>query len=111
MSDELLVVLVVFIEMFLHYFPWRLVLRRDLPRLVAYMLGVLGMMGPFTAWLINHNDSQVATMLWLVLGAGGFAVASLYLLDWVIGQVWGKREAEQREQLLQEQRDGKSRPA
>lgn len=64
-----------------------------------------------TAWLIERGDTRIVIMLWLVLSAGGLAVGLLYLLDWVINQVWGKREAEQREQMLLEQRDGKSKSA
>lgn len=111
-SNDILVVVVVFIEMFLHYFPWRMVLHgRELPRLLAYGLGVLGLMGPFTAWLIDRSNQGIAIMLWVVLCAGGLAVGLLYLLDWVINQVWSKRESEQRERLLQEQLDGKGKSA
>lgn len=108
MSKGVLVVLVVFIEMFLHYFPWRLILRgRELPRLVAYGLGVLGLMGPFTAWLLERGDVEVVITLWIVLPAGGLAVGALYLFDWAITQAWGKRESEQRERALMEKLDGK----
>jgi hypothetical protein len=40
--------IVAFVELTLHWFPWDLMLRRKLPRLAAYVLGVLGMMLPFT---------------------------------------------------------------
>jgi hypothetical protein len=108
MSKGAMVVMVVFIEMFLHYFPWRLILRgRELPRLIAYGLGALGLMGPFTAWLIEHGNIEIAITLWMILPAGGLAVGLLYLLDWMINQVWGKQEAEQREAALTERLDGK----
>jgi hypothetical protein len=111
-SNGILVVMVVFIEMFLHYFPWRMILHgKELPRLLAYGLGVLGLMGPFTAWLMERGDQGIAIMLWEVVCAGGLAVGLLYLFDWVINQVWAKHESEQRERLLQEQLDGKGKSA
>jgi hypothetical protein len=111
MSNGVLVVVVVFVEMFLHYFPWRLIFGKELPRLLAYGLGVLGLMVPFTVWLLEHGNNEIAIMLWMVLSAGGLAVGTLYLLDWVINLVWGKREAEQREQVLLEQLNGKGQSA
>lgn len=111
MGNGVLVVVVVFIEMFLHYFPWRLIFGKDLPRLLAYGFGVLGLMVPFTVWLLERGNQEIAIMLWLVLSAGGLAVGALYLFDWVIIQVWSKREAEQRERELMERLDGKSQSA
>jgi hypothetical protein len=112
MSDIVLVIMVVFVEMFLHYFPWRLILRgRELPRLAAYTLGVLGLMGPFTAWLIERGNGEIAMILWIVIVAGGAAVTLLYLLDWVITLAWGKRESEEREHALLGQRNGESESA
>ena len=112
MGNGTLVVMVVFIEMFLHYFPWRMILHgKKLPRLLAYGLGVLGLMGPFTAWLMERGNQEIAIMLWVVICAGGLAVGLLYLFDWVVNLVWARHECEQRERLLQEQLDGKSKPA
>ncbi len=111
MNNNVLVVVVVFIEMFEHYFPWRSIFGKELPRLLAYVLGVLGLMVPFTAWLLERGNREIAIILWVVLSAGGLAVGALYLFDWLINQVWGKREAEQRERVLMEQLDGKSQSA
>lgn len=97
MPTPILIALVIFIEGFLHYFPWRLVLRRDLPRPLAYALGTLAMMIPFTIWLIDQRQGDIAGMLWLVIGAGGASVMAWYGLDWVIDLVWSVREASQRE--------------
>lgn len=110
MSNVVLVILVVLAEMFLHYFPWRLVLRgKELPRLIAYGLGVLGLMGPFTAWLLERSHRDIAIMLWAVLSAGGLAVGALYLFDWTVNLMWRKREAEQLERARKEH--GKSKLA
>lgn len=39
-------------ELVLHWFPWRLILRRDLSRVLAYILGVLAFSGPFSLLLL-----------------------------------------------------------
>jgi hypothetical protein len=73
--------IVAFVELTLHWFPWDLMLRRKLPRLAAYVLGVLGMMLPFTVLLIYWRESQVLIALWLVIGSGGLAVTGAWLGD------------------------------
>lgn len=94
-----MIALVVFVEAFLHYFPWRLVLGgRVLHPVAAYVLGVLGLMVPFTVWLAEHGHMDIAWMLWTVIVAGGAAVAICYGLDWLIHIVWSSREAHAREQ-------------
>jgi hypothetical protein len=56
MSMPVMVTLVVFIEAFLHYFQWRWALGgRELPRVPAYTLGVLGMLTPYAAWMIGRG--------------------------------------------------------
>ncbi|PKN91080.1 MAG: hypothetical protein CVU44_20915 [Chloroflexi bacterium HGW-Chloroflexi-6] len=98
MNIPVLVVLVFFIEIALHYFRWKEVLQgRELPRVAAYALGVAGMMVPFTAWLIQEEHGAVAQVLWLVIFGAGAAVAITYLLDWVVDLIWKAREASQRE--------------
>jgi hypothetical protein len=103
MSVPVLVVLVVFIQIALHYFRWKEVLQgRELPRVVAYTLGVAGMMVPFTAWLIQEGSREVAQALWLVIVGAGAAVAISYALDWVVDLAWKVRESGQRENALLE---------
>jgi hypothetical protein len=110
-----LVVIVALAEAFLHYFRWRMILGgRELPRVVAYMLGVLGLMLPYSQWLWMHGMIQAreAIMtLWIVIVTGGLSVLVCYGIDTVVDLVWGKREAEQRERVLLEQRDGKGKQA
>lgn len=84
MSERDLIVIVVAVEFGLHYFPWRMLppLRgKELPRLAAYVLGMLGMMVPFTLWLMDHGESEIVTILWMVICAAGLAVFGLYGLD------------------------------
>ena len=84
MSIRDLIVTVVSVEFGLHYFPWRMLpmLRgKELPRLAAYVLGLLGMMIPFTLYLIDHGQSGVVEVLWMVILSAGMAVFAMYGLD------------------------------
>jgi O-antigen/teichoic acid export membrane protein len=113
MNVPALVVMVCLIEIALHYFPWRKVLQgHELPRPIAYALGVTGMMVPFTAWLIQCDHQQIAFVLWMVIGGAGLAVVLCYGFDWVIDLVWRLRESDQREQMaineLKDMNDAKS---
>lgn len=104
MSVAALLVMVAFIEGFLHYFRWKHLLQgQDLPRPVAYILGVLGLMVPFTAWLHEQGEHHVVVVLWGVIVAGGVAVLLCYLIDWIVDLIWEKRQALEREKAL---RDG-----
>ena len=106
MSIQDAVIMVVFIEAFLHYASrselWG---GKQLPRPAAYVLGTLGMTGPFTAWLIGSGQYETATVLWWILCTGGAVVLLTYLLDWVHGLVVSLRETREREALLQAQLD------
>lgn len=84
MKELVLVAFVVVVEALLHYVPWRLIMkgkREELPRVVAYTLGVLGMMVPFTVWLWDRGDIETIHAMWQVIGAAGVAVLFLYWLD------------------------------
>ena len=110
MNVSAMVALVALSEAFLHYFPWRLILRgRELPRLVAYIMGVLGLMGPFTAWLIQEGEWIIVSNLWAVILAGGISVLTLYGLDHVLSLEWKVREGIDRERLLKDEIDGQSK--
>jgi len=115
MNLEDLIAIVALAEAFLHYFRWRMILGgRELPRVAAYMLGVLGLMLPYSRWLWMRGaiQAQEAIMvLWIVIVAGGLSVLVCYGIDAIVDLAWSKREAEQRERALMEQRDGKGRSA
>lgn len=82
MSIGLLIALVMLAEALLHWFPWKRCLRgRDLPRPAAYVLGVLGLMTPFSIWLFEQGEIYILNMLWLVILAGGMSVLAAYGLD------------------------------
>lgn len=85
-------------EAFLHYFPWmKLFKGNTLPRLLAYIFGVLGLMIPFTVWLFEHDNLETAIMLWKVIVAGGITVMALYGLDHYLDLWWKDMEATERE--------------
>lgn len=93
MSTEVMLILVAITEGLLHYGLRRDVLGKDLPRPVAYTLGTLAMMVPFTFWLIERRQTEVAWVLWLVLVAGGLSVTFWYGVDWVRGMRASLKEA------------------
>jgi len=91
-------------EMVLHWFPWRLALRKDLPRLWSYSLGVLGMVVPLSIllllWIKEYEQAgypipggqdaaliKALVALWAVVLAAGGGVALGYAVDWVVGKV------------------------
>ena len=79
-----------------HWFPWRMVLARDLPRIPAYILGVLGVALPLSGlyWYWNSWNELVA--LWLVIVAAGATVMGTYAIDWMLDRVRQSYEYEER---------------
>lgn len=103
MTICVLVSIVVLAEFGLHYFPWKkLLMGRELPRVAAYTLGVLGLMLPFTAWLYEHNEIAVIRTLWIVIVSGGLMVTALYGLDRYIELSFRNVEATEREDMVRE---------
>ncbi len=79
MNLWVVITLVMLSEAFLHYFPWKKLLKgRELPRVAAYTLGVLGLMLPFSAWLLDRREIFILQVLWFVIGTGGMTVLALY---------------------------------
>lgn len=76
-----LIVIVGLAQLGLHYFPWRMLIGRKLPRLAAYTLGLLGIMVPFSLWLMDRNDIEILQTMWIVIISAGFTVFALYGLD------------------------------
>ncbi len=78
-----------------HYWPWRKITGRDLPRPVAYVLGVAAMIVPLTGlllrwhydipkWMGQPNSSMAVMMIiamWGVVCGSGLAVIGTYVLD------------------------------
>lgn len=103
----LLILVVMLSEFGLHYFPWKkFLMGRELPRVAAYTLGVLGLMLPFTAWLYERCEVEVIQTLWIVIFSGGLTVLALYGLDRYCELSIRDVEATERETVLRD-RDAK----
>ncbi len=103
----MVIVMVMMAEFGLHYFPWKMLLKgKELPRLFAYTLGLLGMMAPFTAWLWARGDIEIIQTLWVVIGSAGLTVFALYGLDHYLDLVMRDMEATERESMMRDV-DGK----
>lgn len=98
-----LIVIVMATEIGLHYFPWRMLLGRELPRLAAYTLGMLGMMVPLSLWLMDRGEIEILQALWTVIFTAGLTVFALYGLDHYLELMRRDVEASQREELLTQQ--------
>ena len=86
-----------------HYFPWQLLLKRDLPRIPAYVLGVLAFALPLTvAYVIFPvwRSSEIVIFFWCACGAAGCATLACHNLDEMLRQRNRASESEEREQAL-----------
>lgn len=97
MSLVALILVVMALEWGLHYFPWRLIFKRQLPRIPSYTLGVLAIFIPFSIWLCDHNYQQVLATLWIAIGSAGASVAFWYFIDWLLDKVNAANESQERE--------------
>jgi hypothetical protein len=84
----------------LHYFPWRTLTGRCLPRLWAYALGVVSFASPLSVLLALWGDWLAAIALWSVIASAGLAVISVTVLDALAGSRLDARQALEREQQL-----------
>lgn len=95
-----------------HYFPWQLALGRRLPRLAAYVIGVLAFLAPvsilFLIWTREPPGYAFAHLaaLWIVTGGGGAAVIGCYALDWLLNRLALAKELGE----ILERRDGRTDP-
>ena len=107
MEVWVVIVMVMMAEFGLHYFPWKMLLRgRKLPRLAAYTLGLLGMMGPLTAWLWDRGESEVIQTLWAVIVSAGIMVFALYGLDHYLDLIMRDIEATEERALRKHGEEG-----
>jgi len=83
------------IQLIEHWFPWRMFLGRDLPRLAAYILGVLGFLVPLTWLFVIYQEWVGLIAIWAVVVASGAAVAWAYGVDWVMDRVRRSYEHEE----------------
>ena len=87
----LVVFLILLVE---HWFPWRMVWRRDPPRPFAYTIGVLGMIVPLSGlyvyWEVRADQiiqSRYLIALWIVAISAGVAVFMAYAIDWLLHRI------------------------
>lgn len=87
-----------------HWFPWRLVLRMELPRVAAYVIGTLAYLVPITVLFSTWSQSgrSISSLahlvaIWSCVVASGGSVVVVRSVDWVVDLVWSAREANQRE--------------
>src|SRR5689334_5648918 len=81
----------------LHWFPWRMLLRRDLPRLLAYILGMLGIILPVSGLFIYQQAWNSLIALWAVVIASGVATVKAYGLDWLLNRITLSYESQELE--------------
>lgn len=88
-------------QMIQHYFPWGLVFRRELPRVMAYIIGTLAYMVPLTCLFVYWESHQVAAhyahlaAVWACVSASGAAVVLARLIDWALDRVLRSYEHEE----------------
>lgn len=88
------------------------------PRVVSYVLGVLGVLGPVSGWLVWQwlAGGQVQAwaallVLWLSAVVSGATVAGMYLLDAWLQARREAHEAHEREQVALDVALGRGRDA
>ena len=77
----LITFLLVIIE---HYFPWQALIRKPLPQLMAYVLGVLSIAIPFTALILlvpEIGGSQILISFWIIVAAAALGICLAHGLD------------------------------
>ncbi len=90
------------IQMVLHWFPWRMIMGHGIPRILAYILGVLGIVLPLSALFIQWqqvgvvpDEWQHLLALWACVLSSGLAVIAAYGFDWVLNRVRKSYEHEE----------------
>ena len=64
-----------------HYWPWQPIIRRPLPKLTAYIMGVLAIHLPLTVLLLVWSYWQAVYALWAITLVSGGVVAGINHLD------------------------------
>lgn len=86
-----------------HYFPWRLLIGRELPRIPSYIYGVLAIALPVSGYMLLAGQWHSALALWSSIGAGGMAVIGCYWLDGRLEKYNARREKIEHMELLLKQ--------
>lgn len=101
--DEVVIttIIAVLFELTLHWFPWRLMLRRDLSRQETYVMGIMGIAVPLSFLWARHGYWDVFNSLWTVIFSVGFFVMLAYRIDELLVN---KAKGEEARELLDETR-------
>jgi hypothetical protein len=90
-------VIAALIQWIAHWFPWRMLIGRELPRVAAYAVGVLGFMTPLSVLFIEQQAWDALLAAWAVVAASGMAVMGAHAADWVMDRV---RRSYEHEELI-----------
>lgn len=88
----------------IHWFPWALVFKRKLPRLIEFGLGAMAVVVPSSIMILVINASAVISMgiLWSSVVCGGVITSLAYAIDDWAEKSTRAIEAEAREKKQQE---------
>jgi hypothetical protein len=75
--------IVVLLLLVIHWIPWRLILKRPLPRMIENWLNMLGIMAPVTVTisLSKGDKAEPMVILWAATLSGGLAIMVAYWVD------------------------------
>lgn len=82
-----------------HWFPWRMLLRRDLPRVAAYVIGTLAYLVPLTILFLWWEQATASVppylhllAVWACVGSSGAAVILVRAADWFMDEMLQHQE-------------------
>jgi len=100
MSVWALITMTALAQGFIHYFPWRSLLRdTERASIASHVAGMLGLALPFTAWLVDQCYERIAVVLWQGIAGAAAMIVGLSILDRFLALDWGLREAHEREDV------------
>lgn len=89
-----------------HYFPWRLLIGRDLRPVECYIAGILAIHLPFSTLLVLWELWAALVALWTITITGGLVVIASYTLDHYLDLRLRARIAEREAASLREEYHG-----
>lgn len=73
-----------FIVVAVHYLPWQLILKKPLPRITAFVLGMLAIGVPFSGLFLTDStwlNAEILRSFWVLCAVAGVATLSCHGLD------------------------------
>lgn len=94
------------IEALLHYWPWAKYLKgKPLPRLIAYGLGTVGILLPYTVLMIYRHSLIDHWVVWVMAAVGGITVGICYWQDHTLSAKAKLRDLKQENKIRASQLD------